>query len=617
MILFNRNPLNRLTFMGNTYHGSKDVKLSVVEWLSKKKHIAIADYQRSYAWSESHVTAFVETLLDALADEERGAGTRAPDIGVVVIEKTKSDETSSDTPSSDASKEERFHVVDGQQRLLTFSLLVAALCGETVCGTENVDRSQSTRLRQLLHPQNLESVIHARRTGRRIRNVLSRRPALTALPAEERLALLSAVTFSVVEFEHKAGDGSNAAVANFFEPLNTTAKPLNGGQILKAYHMGRILKDEPTQTWACQSRYEQWFRRSAGEDFELRPFEPVCFNTGERLSIERFIDSPVQDARYKLGCGFVQAVQALLLGQGDWWWEIARQGNERRLPFERLEGTRRNAAPNDRPWRAAEPLDFPEAEGFFRTVARLGRVYEAYCRELSALPDFDGWSEEWRKETGFSCLPSLEEDDPDRRPARLVVSAAGRLAAFGNVLKTWSEEGARLQEETALRAFCHFEEKKPAAIAEQFLRAKSWLGIGKEGENFHVTFGFLSVAPIAVALLWCDRFPSSESDEDILRLLTLQLLFANIQAQSHSVLRALAVPEAVAAAHFSSDSQGALWRFLKTARFEGTVWPRALESMLERMPGGLEEEASDVKPSKEAKEALDEIRSILSQYLSF
>lgn len=596
--------------MENVDHGSKDLKQSVVEWLCEEgHHIAIADYQRSYAWSESHVTAFVETLLDALADEERGAGTRAPDIGVMVIEKTKSDETS----SSDMPKDVRFHVVDGQQRLLTFSLLVVALCGDAVCGPENVDRSQSTRLQQLLHPQNLESVIHARRTGRKIRNVLSRRPALTALPAEERLALLSAVTFSVVEFERKAGDGSNAAVANFFEPLNTTAKPLNGGQILKAYHMGRILKDEPTQTWTCQSRYEQWFRRSAGEDFELRPFEPVCFNTGERLSIERFIDSPVQDARYKLGCGFVQAVQALLLGQGDWWWEIARQGNERRLPFERLEGTRRNAAPNDRPWRAAEPLDFPEAEGFFRMTARLGRIYDAYCRELSELTCLKSWAEK----NGFADRPLLEEEDSDRRPARLVVSAARRLAAFGNVLEKWSAEGSRLQEETALRAFCHFEEKKPATIAEQFLRAKSWLGIGREGENFHVTFGFLSVAPIAVALLWCDRFPSSESDEDILRLLTLQLLFANIQAQSHSVLRALAVPEAVVAAHFSSDSQGALWRYLKTARFEGTVRPRALESMLERMPGGREAVPSNVTPSDEEEKALAELRSILSQYLSF
>lgn len=593
----------------------KDLKRSVVDWLERHP-AAVADYQRSYAWSESHVTAFVETLLDALADEEKGAGTRAPDIGVVVIEKTKSDETSSDTPSSDTSKEARFHVVDGQQRLLTFSLLVVALCGETVCGTENGDRNRSSRLRQLLHPQNLESVIHARQVARKIRNLLSRRPefrALEKLDREGKLAWLAPVTFSVVEFERKAGDGSNAAVANFFEPLNTTAKPLNGGQILKAHHMGRILKDEPTQTWACQSQYEQWIRRCSGADFELQPFEPVCFNTGERLSIERFIDSPAQDARYKLGCGFVQAVQALLLGQGDWWWEIARQGNERRLPFERLEGTRRNAAPNDRPWRAAEPLDFPEAEGFFRMTARLGRIYDAYCRELSELTCLKSWAEK----NGFADRPLLEEEDSDRRPARLVVSAARRLAAFGNVLEKWSAEGSRLQEETALRAFCHFEEKKPATIAEQFLRAKSWLGIGKEGENFHVTFGFLSVATIAVALLWCDRFPSSESDEDILRLLTLQLLFANIQAQSHSVLRALAVPEAVAAAHFSSDSQGALWRFLKTARFEGTARPRALESMLERMPGGREAVPSNVTPSDEEEKALAELRSILSQYLSF
>lgn len=578
----------------------KDLKRSVVKWLCEKgHHIAVADYQRSYAWSESHVTAFTETLLDELS----GEGTGAPDIGVAVVETTKYDEP----------ERELNTVVDGQQRLLSFALLLIEWCGDAVLRAEDDERNRSTRLRQLLHPYNLQSVIHARRTVRKIRNLLSRRPALTMLPAQERLTLLSSVTFSVVEFERKAGDSPNTAVSNFFEPLNTTAKPLNGGQILKAHHMGRILKDEPRQTWVCQSRYEQWFRRCAGEDFELRPFEPVCFNTGERLSIERFIDSPAQDARYKLGCGFVQAVQALLLGQGDWWREIARQDKERRLPFERLEGTRRNAALNDRPWRAAEPLDFPEAEGFFRMTARLGRIYDAYCRELSTLPCLKAWSEK----NGFADHPLLKDDDPDRRPARLVVSAARRLAAFGNVLEKWSAEGARLQEETALRAFCRFEEKKPAAIAEQFLRAKSWLGIGDEGENFHVTFGFLGVAPIAVALLWSDRFPSSESDEDIMRLLTLQLLFANVQAQSRSVLGALAVPEVAAAAHFSSDSQGALWRFLKTARFEGTVWPRALESMLERLPGGREAVPSGVMPSADETAALAELRSILSQYLSF
>ena len=596
--------------MGNTYHGSKDVKLSVVDWLREEDHVAIADYQRSYAWSESHVTAFVETLLDALADEERGAGTRAPDIGVVVIEKTASETTSSDMP-----KEERNHIVDGQQRLLTFALLVVALCGETVCSTKDADRNRSSRLRQILHPRNLQSVIHARQAGRIIRNLLSRRPefrALQKLDLKDKLAWLAPVTFSVVEVERKVGETPNAAVSNFFEPLNTTAKPLNGGQILRAYHMGRILKEKPRETWECQSRFEKWFRRSTGEEFELRPFSPVCFNSGESLTIERFIDSPAQEVRYKLGCGFVQAVQAMLLGQGDWWWEISRQGKERQLPFERLEGTAGDKS-SDTLWRATDPLDFPEAEGFFRMVARLGRVYDAYCRELLTLSDFDGWA----IKTDFSERPLPAEDDPDRRPARLVLRAARRLAVFGNVLQAWSTQKDRFQSETALWTFCRREGNKPVAIREQFLRARSWLGIGDEGRTFHVTFGVITVAPIAVALLWSDRYPDAESDDDIVRLLTLQLLFANIQAQIHSVLRALAISEAVAAAHFSADSQGALWRFMKTARFEGTAWPRALESMLERMPGGREEEASDVKPSDEAKDALDELRSILSQYLSF
>lgn len=249
----------------------KDLKRSVVDWLLERHPAAVADYQRSYAWSESHVTAFTETLLDELS----GEGTGAPDIGVAVVETTKYDEPEREVNT----------VVDGQQRLLSFALLLIEWCGDVVLRAEGDERNRSTRLRQLLHPHNLQSVIHARRTVRKIRNLLSRRPALTMLPAQERLTLLSSVTFSVVEFERKAGDSPNAAVSNFFEPLNTTAKPLNGGQILKAHHMGRILKDEPRQTWACQSRYEQWFRRCAGEDFELRPFEPVCFNTGERLSI--------------------------------------------------------------------------------------------------------------------------------------------------------------------------------------------------------------------------------------------------------------------------------------------------------------------------------------------
>ena len=143
---------------------SEHLKKSVVEWLSEKEHIAIADYQRSYAWSESHVTAFVETLLDALADGEKGAGTRAPDIGVVVIEKTASSPT----------EEKWNYVVDGQQRLLSFALLLVELCREEIFGPENGDWGASSQLRQLLRPRNLQSVLHARQAGRTIRNLIFR-----------------------------------------------------------------------------------------------------------------------------------------------------------------------------------------------------------------------------------------------------------------------------------------------------------------------------------------------------------------------------------------------------------------------------------------------------------
>lgn len=593
-----------MAIMTDTDRSSGDIKQSVVQWLRvADRPTALADYQRPYVWPESHVTAFTETILDALFPSQtdgtgmREMAGRALDIGVVIVE----------------TSEGRESVVDGQQRLLTFSLLIAELCRDKIFGSGSDDWSPSSRLRQLLRPRNLQSVLHARQAGRIIRNLISRRPGLQKLNSDEKLERLGRVTFSVVPFGRASDGNTDPAVTKFFEPLNTTAKPLNGGQILKAHHMGRILKDKPDLTWACQSRYEQWFRRCAGEDFELRPFDPVCFNLGRSLSIERFIDSPGEDVRYRLGCGFVQAVQAMLLGQENWWREIARQGKERQLPFERLEGRAVSATSVDVRWRATDPLDFPEAEGFFRMVARLGRVYDAYCRELLTLPDFDGWA----IKKDFSDRPLPADDDPDRRPARLVLCAARRLAVFGNVLKAWSAQNDRLQSETALRAFCRWEGDKPAAIREHFLWARSWLGIDDEGRNFHVTFGVISVAPIAVALLWSDRYPDAESDDDIVRLLTLQLLFANVQAQIHSVLRALAVPEAVAAAHFSEDSQGALWRFMKTARFEGTEWPRKLESMLERMPGGREEEPSDLKLFPKQEKALAELRNILSQYLSF
>lgn len=592
--------------MPDTDNNTEEIRRFVAQWLlEENRRTAVADFQRPYTWSESHVTAFTESLLDSLFRPEKGS----PDIGVVVIEET-----------SDAD-----FIVDGQQRLLTFALLIVEWYGEEILGARKLGVRTWSRLRQLLRTNNLQSTVHASRIRRIIRNVCQRRSDASAASKGERLALLRSVTFSIVSFERKRGETSNPAVRNFFEPLNTTAKPLNGGQILKAHHMGRIYGNNPAATWDRQSRYETWFRsHKEDERLGLSTFSPFCFNRNEEISVECFIDSHDQDAYYRLGCGFVQGVQAMLLGQDKWWWEITSQGSERQAPFERLEGSPRgtsnegSGAGTDRRWRATEPLAFSEAEGFFRMVGRFARLYDAYCLELSCLSErFGEVIQEKIADHGLS------EDDPDRRPARLVCRAARLMAAFGRCLVKWSKEDKRLQTEASLGRLCRWENNERIEIVPWVSDAGAWLALPDIPNDLSNTYGSIPTVVYAAALLWSDKFPQKEADDDIVRLLMVQLLFARFCSRWDSVWRSLCMWEAVAAAHFSTNAQGALWRFLKTARNMGTQWPRELEATINRMPGGREankpqnKHASDEGLPPEEMKALDELRSLLSQYLSF
>ena len=592
--------------MPDTDNNTEEIRRFVAQWLlEENRRTAVADFQRPYTWSESHVTAFTESLLDSLFRPEKGS----PDIGVVVIEET-----------SDAD-----FIVDGQQRLLTFALLIVEWYGEEILGARKLGVRTWSHLRQLLRTNNLQSTVHASRIRRIIRNVCQRRSDASAASKGERLALLRSVTFSIVSFERKRGETSNPAVRNFFEPLNTTAKPLNGGQILKAHHMGRIYGNNPAATWDRQSRYETWFRsHKEDERLGLSTFSPFCFNRNEEISVERFIDSHDQDAYYRLGCGFVQGVQAMLLGQDKWWWEITSQGSERQAPFERLEGSPRgtsnegSGAGTDRRWRATEPLAFSEAEGFFRMVGRFARLYDAYCLELSCLSErFGEVIQEKIADHGLS------EDDPDRRPARLVCRAARLMAAFGRCLVKWSKEDKRLQTEASLGRLCRWENNERIEIVPWVSDAGAWLALPDIPNDLSNTYGSIPTVVYAAALLWSDKFPQKEADDDIVRLLMVQLLFARFCSRWDSVWRSLCMWEAVAAAHFSTNAQGALWRFLKTARNMGTQWPRELEATINRMPGGREankpqnKHASDEGLPPEEMKALDELRSLLSQYLSF
>mgnify|MGYP005887260281 CR=1 FL=1 len=581
------------------------VNLSVVDWLLfEDTTINIANYQRPYVWSESHVTAFTENLLNTLLNREKGA----PDIGVIIIERTPKGE----------------YIADGQQRLLTFALFMEEFYGKGLRDARKIGVIKNSRFRSLLEfpTGNLQTVIHARQAQRTIRTLLSQRQDLAKLKNRKSfkeskknwITFLKSVTFSLVEFTRNSGDPSNPAITQYFEPLNSTAKPLNGGQILKAYHMGRIFGETPADTWDIQSRYEGWFRQhKRNRNLRLSEFDPIIFNgnTNDFLSIERFIDSPGQDVRYKLGCGFVQAIQAITLGQDEWWFEIGQQGKQRQLPFERLEG-REKARQGG--WSASAPLEFGEAQGFFSMVNRIGQLYTAYCQELLKLPG----CENWRIKTSLLAR-STSISDQDRRPAILICDAARRLEDSFQILNDWSKRESRLQTEEALGSLCKNRERKQ--IAEGFLHAKSWLGLGNEGEDLHSTYGFIPTAIFASALAWTDRFPDYSANKEIVRVLMLQLLFANLHERSVSVLKVLFMKESVAATQFSGHVQGALWRFMRTARCKWDLmeWLQKFEYLLTRILDTVSsnELKQNVQQYELKVESLTTLRDSLSLYLSF
>ena len=576
----------------------ESVSRPLEDWLLEPGKLAVADYQRAYAWSESLATGFAEDICQAVFADE----PQLVDVGVVVIEHTKEDDV----------------IADGQQRLMTFALLMLELLGSSV-PKQQAGVAETSRLSSLLQggAGNLETVIHARRMRRLIRNVAAR-----FLPAPSAQEKLKNVTFSIASFDRPAGSPSDPAIAQFFEEINTRAKPLNGGQILKAYHMGRIRRHSPKETWAAQAAFEAWFReKQRVSEFSLKAFAPFSFNTGEPLTLEAFIDSPDQDAWYKLGAGFVQAVQSILLKENDWWHQISQQGEVRRQPFERLEGIPREQA-GDGPleeWSAKNPLEFSDGEGFFRLVARFGRLYQGFCCELLKRPDLQDWP--LSKISMTDAAASLLE--ADAAPGKLVCKALGHLVNVGRVLiRCCGDDPAKLGT-PAVSRLCTYEDGKPVKIIPGLETSGYWLGFQGPGEAASNSFGCLAAAVFAVALCWCDRFrirPDSPDAQRLVQILAYMLFMGRSQATYRSVLNVFSAEAAVSAAEFTLNPGIAHWRFFKTAyrRSELTSWLRELEKLFDELLGISEDGAAPMKDlTDEERASLTLMKGAISTYLSF
>lgn len=581
--------------------------IHVLTWLkANSQPIQIADYQRPYCWNENQVTAFVESILQAVLSSNSQTNLKpdarsqfpvveSPDIGLIVIEK----------------KHGKYLIADGQQRILTFALLVSemkAMKSRRVDACENPKRPK--RIYSLLESacSNVSSLQNALSARKTISRILSKYSSSLPQKVGDRSKLLGKITMDLIEIEYSKSISTDPYIIKLFQDMNTMSKQLNGGQILKAEHLGKVLPRKlkssnfgkiPQKIWKSseiQQLYETWRKtHNSIPELDVDQFTPFCLNTRQPISLELFVDSPAEQAWEKFGHGFVQAVQAILLKQDEWWKNISSQSSERLEPFERLRGTFNEKTDNNGLlpefiWTSKSPISIPYGDGFFQTINRFGILYVDYYQRLLSLinkndPDINN-------DLLIAKISNRGRDTASNdlwTPGRLVCEAACLLSAFFTRLDSWSATLFDNQHYSYLQQFTG--SKNVSKLQNDLTNPAAWLAINDlDGTNkdtlLPTTHGGIPTALFAVALCWYDHFGekitndrhkvtrfarliSNDVKEAILQVLIYQLLATKLLKQSRSVLIALRLQDAINAAEFSTNVQSSLWKFHKTTPTTG------------------------------------------------
>ncbi|ARR49355.1 DUF262 domain-containing protein [Photobacterium damselae subsp. damselae] len=169
------------------------------------KSLAIPEYQRPYKWQPKHVNQ----LIDDIVNHRTKPCYR---LGTVVLHQDKDSESAV------------LNIVDGQQRLLTLTLLCTILDGE-----ENSISSSllEHRFESLVSIENLKNNAQ----------LISERVA--SLPATEKQELLNFVLNKCELIQVTLDDLSEAF--QFFDSQNARGKALAPHDLLKAYHLREMM----------------------------------------------------------------------------------------------------------------------------------------------------------------------------------------------------------------------------------------------------------------------------------------------------------------------------------------------------------------------------------------
>ena len=188
-------------------------------------NLSIPSYQRPYKWTIKHVQQLIDDLLTHFRNQQQ-----VYRIGTVVIHKYN--EENKETKKI----EEKLDIVDGQQRLITLSLLLYYL-----------NNKKKFKEKSLLD----ETITHSHSKNNIIDNYNFIENYSISDKDEFKTYILEICEMVYVEL-----DDLDEAF-QFFDSQNSRGKPLESYDLLKAYHL-REMKDKPKEiVHHCVERWEK------------------------------------------------------------------------------------------------------------------------------------------------------------------------------------------------------------------------------------------------------------------------------------------------------------------------------------------------------------------------
>ncbi|MGZ9586407.1 DUF262 domain-containing protein [Paenibacillus marinisediminis] len=170
--------------------------------------LLIPDYQRPYKWTGKNVIQLLDDIVDAKIENKETYR-----VGTLILHQ----------------EGEAYNIVDGQQRTITFSLLLKALGAETITFLEQPLANNPFNIRNI--PNNYRIL------DRRVNNIIDDRDRRELLDyIENNCELIVVITEDLSE------------AFQFFDSQNARGKKLYPHDLLKAYHLREMNDLDPTET---------------------------------------------------------------------------------------------------------------------------------------------------------------------------------------------------------------------------------------------------------------------------------------------------------------------------------------------------------------------------------